>query len=214
MVEGIFLAAGLLAGVLAGWYWATGRTRPAYDKQVAELKRRAKLAEMLRDELYTQIERKEREMVDLHKRAEDEHRAAAEMHARLETAEQTIHEQQTHLEDATSRFTDSLQALSSGLSEAINQSLLELANFQDVGKSLSMAIDAHTRAIGDMEARLLAAARQLKEWGASAGQELSTGQELSSEESIDQPSVATNEAVATGGTYQHTRVPLVRIVRR
>lgn len=208
MFEGIFLAAGLIAGVLGGWYWATGRTRPAYDKQLAELKRRAKLAEMLRDELYTQIERKEREMVDLHKRAEDEHRAAAEMHARLETAEQTIHEQQTHLEEATSRFTDSLQALGSGLSEAINQSLLELANFQDVGKSLAMAIDAHTRAIGDMEARLLAAARQLKEWGAA------TRQEISGEESIDQPSVATDEAIATGGTYEHTRVPLVRIVRR
>jgi len=207
MTEALFLAAGIIVGLLGGWYWATARTRPAHDKQTAELKRRAKLAEMLRDELYTQIERKDQQMGDLRKKADEEHRAAAEVHSKLETAEQTIQEQQTHLEEATSRFTDSLQALSSGLSDAINQSLLELANFQDVGKSLGVAIEAHNRAIGEMEARLLAAARQLKEWGATAGQEVAP------QESIDQPAAESSEPIATGG-YQETRVPLIRIVRR
>ncbi len=216
MPESIVAVVGIIVGMVAGWYWAITRTRPAHVQQTSELKRRAKLAEMLRDELYGQIEAKDRELSDLQSQLDDEHRVTTEAETRLKAVEQTMREQERQLEAATTKLTESMHTLRSGVAETINQSILELVNFQEVGKSLESAVETLTRAVGAMEARLLGAGRQLQEWASS-------GEDDSDVSSIDQaadaasdatPEVPAPEAASTGSAHETVPVRAARGVKR
>ncbi len=212
MPESVVAVVGIIVGMVAGWYWAITRTRPAHVQQASELKRRAKLAEMLRDELYGQIEAKDRELSDLHSQLDDEHRVTTEAETRLKSVEHTMRAQERQLEAATNKLTESMHSLRSGVSETINQSILELVNFQEVGKSLESVMETLTRAVGTMEARLLGAGHQLQEWASS-------GEDDTDASSIDQAAeaiseVATPEVPTAAGSKQspHETAP-VRAVR-
>lgn len=144
-----------------------------------ELKKRARVAGQLWEELRQQMESKTDEIMELQKSLEGERRAAKE-----------AQEQNQLLQEANNQLTDAYKALGSDFSSTNKQVSLELAHFQDIRKSLGSTLEAYNRAVATLESRVLAAAHRLKELEAA-------GQEFSVAESTDQKS---EESVpATGG---------------
>lgn len=172
MIEALLVAGGILVGASVGWLLSATRARVAQGKQLGELRRRASLAEILRDELYAQNERKDRELADLRKHVENAQSKATEAVTQREAAHQKMTEQQQYLDSSIASFTNRLTTLNVMVADMIKQSHLELAHFQDAGKSLEVAADAHKRAVAAMEVRLNAAAR-LSEETATAVQQVS-----------------------------------------
>ncbi len=213
MTEAVIGLIGLSIGALAGWAWVVMRMRPAQMKQAAELKRRASLAEILRDELYAQNERKDRELVELRNHVDAERRKGAEIQTQLAAAQGTITAQQQHLEETTKHFTQKLEGVGTTLSEMISQSYLELAHFQDVGKSLETAIEAHKRAVALAEARVLAAARVTKETGSPKPQESSAKAAVVPPQVVPAPT-ASNEPVLPNGQSVQAPVQVGEVKRR
>jgi len=164
MIEAALLVAGgILVGASIGWLLSSSRARAAQGKQMAELRRRASLAEILRDELYAQNERKDRELADLRKHMENEQAKAAEAVSQREAAHQKMTENQQYLDSTIGSFTNRLTILNVSVADMINQSHQELAHFKEVGKFLESAIEAHNKVLAAMEARLNAASRTSEE---------------------------------------------------
>jgi chromosome segregation ATPase len=175
MIEAVLLVAGgILVGASICWFLSSSRARAAQGKQMAEVRRRASLAEILRDELYAQNERKDRELADLRKHMENEQAKAAEAVSQRQAAHQKMTENQHYLDSTIGSFTNRLTAMNVTVADMINQSHEELAHFKEVGKFLESATEAHNKVIAAMEARLTAASRTSEEAAKAVQQQAGT----------------------------------------
>ncbi len=200
MTDIFLVVVGLVLGGIIAWTWASSQARSSSDKEVADVKKRARLAEQLWDGLRQQVQQKEKEILALRSSCEDERRAATEVQTRLLEAHRTAQEEKKTLEEATIRLSDAFQALSSAFLETNNQSFLELAHYQDIGKSMNSAISAYHAAVEAMESRILTTARRLKELGASTDQEppdIASGTQTPQETSLPVPTVVVHEEART-----------------
>lgn len=168
MSEILYLALGLLAGGLAGWYWANARARSALTGRLAEIKQQAvRSAQQLReelDQLHQRIERRDRELEEIQATLEQERQSTATIHARM----QHVQEQNKQLERATVELKERARALSSDLLGFARQSLSDLTRFQDLGKSLHSLLDLYLQTIESVESRIRAIPDRLRELGVSS----------------------------------------------
>lgn len=178
----LLFALGLAVGVLAGWLWASSQARSVYAKQLQDMKARATVvADRLRAELGTQIDAKNSELSHLGAQLDEERESAAHARSRVEAAYQLAQKEKTLLTEATTKLTKSFKDLSSEFTNSANHGLIELAQFQDIAKHLDAAVTAYHRAVEEMESRVVAAKRRVKELGASIGQPQPPG------EAVEQP---------------------------
>ena len=133
-VDGVSLAAGLLAGLClgAGLVWAlmsaaAGRAEAAAGVLHAELVTRLDFAERVEDDLREEIEARDHQIA----RLQDESATARERHAqltaRLEAERTAATEKQALLERAQAALSDSFKALSAEALSHNNRSFLDLA---------------------------------------------------------------------------------------
>ncbi len=169
MSEVLVLTLGLLMGSLGGWYWAASRTRSSLtrlERELAEVKRQGAIAvEHARDELNQQIERKDHALMELRSSLDEKDQAAATSRANL----QFVQEQKEQLEQTTAELTAVVNALRAELVAATDQTMLELAQFKDLGKSHEVLVEKYSKTVGAMESRLQATTRRLKELEGSSG---------------------------------------------
>jgi len=130
------------------------------------MKRRGAFAvEHARDELTQQIERRNHELMELRSRLDANDQTAATSRATL----QFVQEQKRQLEQTSNALTAVVKAFHDELLAATDQTMLELAQFKDLGKSHAVLVEKYTKTVGAMESRLHATSRRLKELEVSAG---------------------------------------------
>ncbi|MBE3588772.1 MAG: DNA recombination protein RmuC [Thermoanaerobacteraceae bacterium] len=123
----VYLAAGAILGLLAGWLLAGARWRGFLAGQLLEVESRARAAESLSGELRQQVGRLQQELVEQRQRLEAEREARVKAETSLGEAAEKLAEQKKFLDETGRRFSDAFRALSADALQSNNRAFLDLA---------------------------------------------------------------------------------------
>jgi DNA recombination protein RmuC len=147
--EIVTLVAGLIAGGIVAWAWATARTQARHRSHLQDLQTRLAAQEGSLAEIRGQLQASREEIGALQGdlRATTAERAAAE--ARLGQAQASLEEQKVILEDAKAKLADAFRALAAEALKSSSQDFLALAEqrFKTLQQEAAGELEARTVAI-------------------------------------------------------------------
>jgi DNA recombination protein RmuC len=132
MIE--FIILGLIAGGLAGWFFASSRhakqtleIQNNYSKQLVELEGKAKSAEVLQQEFRKQIDQKESDIGKIRNELSMEQQEKVKALTELKESVKNLEEQKLLIETMKKEMTDTFNALSSAALKSSSEDFIRLA---------------------------------------------------------------------------------------